>query len=322
MRLEEEEAEENKKRREGKPETTTATMQVLHPQAFKDSFYALKDSFAALAAQWVVAIAFIAIAGVVNKIVPPHIKLIPPYPDPSMSYPVGQEQVPEAMVLIIAGLLPIIVICVVAHCTDRADVGGSILALFQSLSYNMLATVVMKKLAGRPRPCFYAMCEWVETNSSAIGMIGMETGVCTGPEKSVWEARQSFPSGHSSVSFSGLAFLSLFLLEKLAQFSRKQQPAPSFGRALQLRLLQLVAASPCVLAAWVAVTRTMDYWHNYDDVVTGAALGTVFAFWFFSQREGYYSIVREDRRLPGAPRNSDEIVPMADVGPSSSELNV
>ena len=31
------------------------------------------------------------------------------------------------------------------------------------------------------------------------------------------------------------------------------------------------------VASWVAVTRTRDNWHNYDDVVTGALLGVACA---------------------------------------------
>lgn len=57
--------------------------------------------------------------------------------------------------------VPMTVIVLFSHFNDKTDTGVSLLALVQSCSYNMVATVLLKKIAGRPRPCFYAMCEWV-----------------------------------------------------------------------------------------------------------------------------------------------------------------
>jgi len=34
-----------------------------------------------------------------------------------------------------------------------------------------------------------------------------------------------------------------------------------------------VALLPCAVACWIAITRTRDYQHHFDDVLGGAVLG-------------------------------------------------
>mmetsp|Transcript_6661 Transcript_6661/g.15549 ORF Transcript_6661/g.15549 Transcript_6661/m.15549 type:complete len:323 (+) Transcript_6661:116-1084(+) len=293
-----------------------AFQQNMQSQALKDSWHAFKDTFSALSSHWLLALIALIVAGICNSSIAPFQKLILPIRDPALSYPVGVEQVPEILVLLLSAFVPMTVIVLFSHFNDKTDTGVSLLALVQSCSYNMVATVLLKKIAGRPRPCFYAMCEWEWKTPPGTGDSGTGTGSCTGTRKRVWEARQSFPSGHSSLAFSGLFFLSLFLLEKLSQHVRRAQPFPSFLRSLQYKALQIACLLPAALACWIAETRIQDYWHNYDDILAGAVLGTAFAIWFFQQREGYQSLVRESLRVPPNARHSDEMVPMRDSDPA------
>jgi membrane-associated phospholipid phosphatase len=39
--------------------------------------------------------------------------------------------------------------------------------------------------------------------------------------------------------------------------------------------------SPMTLAFFVAVSRTVDYHHNFSDIIAGALLGTGMAFYFY-----------------------------------------
>jgi diacylglycerol diphosphate phosphatase/phosphatidate phosphatase len=78
---------------------------------------------------------------------------------------------------------------------------------------------------------------------------------------------RSFPSGHSSFSFSGLGYLSFFLISQL----RILHPRAGLYRTL-------VAFSPLLGAALIAISRLEDYRHDVFDVVVGSLLGLGIAF--------------------------------------------
>eukprot|EP00802_Teleaulax_amphioxeia_P016408 Tamp_16526.p1 GENE.Tamp_16526~~Tamp_16526.p1 ORF type:complete len:195 (+),score=20.96 Tamp_16526:769-1353(+) len=166
------------------------------------------------------------------------------------------------------------------------------LALTQCIGLAMFTTTVAKKMAGRPRPCFYAMCGWVANSTSG--------GACTAPIHQQWEARQSFPSGHSSFSMAGLAFLGMYLLDKCDQLQRP----PRFFTPLQLQAAQLCALLPFAVALWVAISRTTDYWHHYSDVIAGSLLGFAIAHISFGQR-ARFKLLLEDEVKRGARVSSD-----------------
>jgi membrane-associated phospholipid phosphatase len=116
----------------------------------------------------------------------------------------------------------------------------------------MTVTDVFKVFAGRLRPNFLARC------------IPDATGACSQFGATVRDARLSFPSGHSSMSFAGMIYLSLFIAGKLRTFK------PS-GGALWRYLLSLI---PLLIAGMIAVSRTLDYHHNHDDIIAGTVIGT------------------------------------------------
>jgi membrane-associated phospholipid phosphatase len=178
------------------------------------------------------AILFLAAGSLVNFLVPPHEKLIPATPDPSLSYPVGAQEFPEALLFVIAYIVPLVIIFSTARFFDKTDFCITALALTQSICMAMFSTTVAKKVAGRPRPCFYAMCGWAFNSTDAEG------GHCTAPRAQQWESRQSFPSGHSSFSMAGLAFLAMYLLEKVDLLQRP----PRYLSVLQLQAAQV---TPC-----------------------------------------------------------------------------
>jgi diacylglycerol diphosphate phosphatase/phosphatidate phosphatase len=89
--------------------------------------------------------------------------------------------------------------------------------------------------------------------------------VCTQTRKAfLEEGRRSFPSGHASTSFAGLGFAALFLAGQLHIFD---------GAAWAWKLT--LSFCPIVLAAFVAITRVLDFRHHCIDVIVGAALGIV-----------------------------------------------
>ena len=76
------------------------------------------------------------------------------------------------------------------------------------------------------------------------------------------EGRRSFPSGHASSSFGGLAFISLFMAGQLRLFD---------GAAHLERLL--ASLLPSILAMLISISRIVDHRHHWDDVLVGSLIG-------------------------------------------------
>mmetsp|Transcript_15459 Transcript_15459/g.30528 ORF Transcript_15459/g.30528 Transcript_15459/m.30528 type:complete len:302 (-) Transcript_15459:440-1345(-) len=248
-----------------------------------------------LAGEWLVAIAIGGSGLLINKFIAPHTKMVPTSHDEELSYPLVTQQVPEAMMIALGFALPLLLVIAVCEAvTDRRDMHINSLMLTQALAVSVFVTTVAKKQAGRPRPNFYAMCKW---NTTAPGVEG-----CTAGPHGEWESRQSFPSGHSSFAFSGMMFLALFLLDKVQLLARKRK----IPIALPLNIAQLAACLPVGLAMWVAITRVVDFWHNYDDILAGSVLGTMCAYQAWVQRSRYTPQWFSDR-TPGGVAPSDTL---------------
>ena len=158
-----------------------------------------------------------------------------------------------------------------------------LLGLALALLGTMLATDAIKNVVGSKRPNFFDLCQYatysaaIDThdassaawalylNLTAQGGVG-RLGKCAGPEALVADAQRSFPSGHSSLSFAGMAFTALALRSALGV-----RPRDFFSP------LALACGCPLALAAWVAATRVRENWHREIDVTAGAVLGCAMA---------------------------------------------
>ena len=85
---------------------------------------------------------------------------------------------------------------------------------------------------------------------------------CTSTKYLVREARLSFVSGHSSISFYIAIFLNIFI--------KKYVNIGILKYALQVWNF--------ILALWISITRVNDYMHHSEDVLMGAILGIICAF--------------------------------------------
>lgn len=92
------------------------------------------------------------------------------------------------------------------------------------------------------------------------------------------DARRSFFSGHSSMTFSTSTYLGLYLHQHV--FSRWRAPGQRY--ALWELVPHLILAGGSAAIAW---TRVDDQRHHPSDVITGAAVGTLVSTAFFAWQE-------------------------------------
>ncbi|EPS44939.1 hypothetical protein H072_1025 [Dactylellina haptotyla CBS 200.50] len=211
----------------------------------------------------------------------------------------------------------------------------------------------LKNVFGKPRPHMISVCQpdWAKvanivktTRTGPDGIFAFNplvtSDICTTTDHDkLSEAFRSFPSGHATMSFAGLTFLSLFFYSTLVltlsdtsisklPFSihdtHKRADSPSNEKDSRERASKLhppslpllsfvVVISFFCLALWIGATRYLDFKHAGIDVFAGACLGFFSAIcgtWWYAMpaaggvakgrmRAGY----REMRR---SRRDSDE----------------
>ena len=133
-----------------------------------------------------------------------------------------------------------------------------ILAISGALLLNGVLTNVLKLSIGRPRPDFISRCK-------PVSPVWDAAPVCSGVDFTFEDGYKSFPSGHSSWSFSTLVFLSLYLAGKFKALSQ-----------FKLRLPQLILSlTPFLIGCIIGWSRIHDHMHHLGDVMGGAVIGCV-----------------------------------------------
>lgn len=184
--------------------------------------------------------------------------------DSSFGYP-HVDSIVSDRVLLVGVVLVSTLTFAIGELKSRKDRHYALLAatfflgLLESVVFTVLTTNSFKILIGRPRPYFAAVCE---------GYISGSTTVCSGNAHEVNEARKSFPSGHSSLSFATAVYLMGYIGAKL-----RLGKLETNGVTWRI----VVTFIPALLAGLVAASRTIDYHHHFSDVIGGSVLGTFIA---------------------------------------------
>ncbi|KAF2824040.1 PAP2-domain-containing protein [Ophiobolus disseminans] len=197
----------------------------------------------------------------------------------AIGYPHAEvERVPVSWLFIYAGAVPlgtlILWALLVRPGTHKAHV--TLLGWFISMILTLFITDVIKNAVGRPRPDLIARCK-PAPGTPAHELVTFE--VCTETDHHVLhDGWRSFPSGHSSFSFSGLGYLSLFIAGQCHVY----RPRADLARVL-------LALAPLLGAALIAISRCEDYRHDVYDVTVGSVLGMAVAHYTYRR---YYPALR------------------------------
>ncbi|KAM7524240.1 hypothetical protein LguiA_014142 [Lonicera macranthoides] len=221
-----------------------------------------------------------------------------------LKYPLKSNTVPIWAVPIYAVLLPMaIVLFVYFRRRDVYDLHHAILGLLFAVLITGVLTDAIKDAVGRPRPDFFWRC--FPDGKDVYDQLG--NVICHGDRGVIREGHKSFPSGHTSWSFAGLGFLSLYLSGKIRVFDRK-------GHVAKLCIVVL----PLLFACLVGISRVDDYWHHWQDVFAGGLLGLTVATFCYLQffpppyhHEGwgpyaYFQVLEEIRSTSQANQQSTE----------------
>lgn len=186
-----------------------------------------------------------------------------------LKYPLKSSTVPVWAVPMYAVLLPIVTFLVVYfRRRDVYDLHHAILGLLFSVLVTAVITDAIKDAVGRPRPDFFWRC--FPDGIDVYDQLG--NVICSGDKSVIKEGHKSFPSGHTSWSFAGMGFLSLYLSGKIKAFDRG-------GHVAKLCIVFL----PLIVASLVGISRVDDYWHHWQDVFAGGLLGLVVATFCYLQ---------------------------------------
>ena len=284
--------------------------------------------------------------------------------DQTISYPYRPtDTVTTAVLFVVSLIVPAIIIVIIclllvpgpttATATPKSRIwrrklwewNTGWLGLALALASAFFVTQGLKDLLGKNRPDFIARCQpdVAHVAQYAVGGLGLSYGeapvvvdwhICrTTDVETLRDGFASFPSGHSSFSFAGLTYLTLFLCAKFAisipflapaAYNRRTTPAfrdihhpkgagstdrtfteevaPRNQAAAPPVYLLILAFVPIATAFFISASRWSDYRHHGFDIIAGAFIGLFFAWFAF---RWYHLPIRRGAGWSWGPRSRD-----------------
>ncbi|KAG9064907.1 hypothetical protein KI688_003169 [Linnemannia hyalina] len=279
-----------------------------------------KALFTSYCKDWILVVVVLVAFSIVDQLEPFHRQFS--VRDVTIQHPFAkQETVPVWLLLTLSFLLPMATMGAIAVFQRRSytDLHNALLGLFLAQSLVLIVTDSIKIAVGRPRPDFLDRCLSLYDNANAgipldqlnnpVNLLSNST-ICTRTDL-LRDGFKSFPSGHSSFSFGGLGFLSMYLAGKLHLFDERGHIYKS-----------LVVLAPMILAALIATSRVADYRHHWQDVTVGSFIGFFFAV--FAYRQYYPSLASNKSDRPFSPRIREDFLPggsFLGIGSGSNDNN-
>ncbi|KAL6451068.1 DPP1 Diacylglycerol pyrophosphate phosphatase 1 [Candida maltosa Xu316] len=193
--------------------------------------------------------------------------------DVTISHPFAVvERVSGIQCILLASLIPLFTITIVLLFKSQQQalhhLQISVLGLTLSLGVSGVITDILKVWIARPRPDFLARCG--PRAGTPLHRL-VDPSFCTAPlgPAALTDGLRSTPSGHSSISFSGMLYLTLWLLGQFKLVQSRNTPQHLYK--------YLLVFLPLLLATYVALSRTQDYRHHFFDIIFGTFIGVTFA---------------------------------------------
>lgn len=199
--------------------------------------------------------------------------------DNRYNHPLVNPATVDGQMLKLTGLwLPLLLVIMVEFCRKKANPHRILCTLFTTIGISEGFTKLLKFWVRRPRPNYYSLCG-----------LDIKTQICQNELPSIVRAQVSFPSGHTSLSFCTWTVVALWFFHLLSTKSTTNAPPSKV-------LLLLSCILPWGWAAFVGVTRIVDYWHHPSDVLAGGLLGLSCATLCFIVHF-YPNIMRRDNSI-------------------------
>lgn len=230
--------------------------------------------------QWIATVILYLIPFIIGYVVPPACRFFY-LEDYDINFPYTEHEMFPTYSLVFVVLLPIILIyfpCIYLFGGTskywQRELNAWVLVQLMATGMALAMINTTKVMGGRLRPDFVARLrrEGLVSNVEPLYPPVFNAGfsyesVCENKWRQdnnvLRDGHLSFPSGHAGTGFSAMIPLCFFLIARLRPFY--------FESLWRL----VVSFLPLVLAWVIALSRTMDYRHNYADIVAGGLIGVI-----------------------------------------------